>query len=576
MLRIFSFIFCLLLLGACLSAEKSVQSSKPKGNELTEAQRMILTSTYLDALKERSLGNIFESGKLLRQCLNMDPDNHAVLYDLSMTYRLQGNPSEALPLAEKAASLDPNNIWYLSTLAENYMDLNQTDKALKTFERIKTIDPERLDTYYELSMVKYSRGDMAGAIKELDQLEQKAGFSEELFQQKQLLYNEAGELDRAEEELKKAITSNPKDPVYYGMLAELYQSQGKSDLALEYYMKILAFDPENGRVQLALYDHYISMGEEEKAREALILGFEDELVDIDSKMGILLNFYEASEGDSSKKTLAYELCQKLMQVYPQEAKAHAVYGDFLMRDERYEEARNTFLEAVKRDAGRQVIWTQILAIDSFTQDYDDMKKDSQEAMELFPASPDFYLLNGIALNQLGDHAEAIDIFEVGRSLVIDNDAILADFYSNLADAYHQLEQHVESDKAFDKALNITPENVYVLNNYSYYLSLRKVKLDKARDMSLKSNEIMPGSASFQDTYAWVLYQSGDYNEAKTWIEKALSNGGAESGAVQEHYGDILFKLGQKTQAMEAWKRAAAYPDVSEFLSTKISTGNLVE
>lgn len=565
------------MLSACSpGVEKATQASKSKGTELTEAQRMVLTSTYLDALKERSLGNIYESGKLLNQCLNMDPENHAVLYDLSMTYRVQGNPTGALPLVEKAVSLAPDNIWYLSMMAENYMELNQPDKAQKAFERIKAIDPERLDTYYELSMVKYARGDLDGAIKELQQLEDRAGFSEELFQQKHILYTEAGEMDKAEQELLKAIEMNPKDAIYYGMLAELYQNKGEADKALIYYQKILEFDPENGRVHLALYDYYMSVGEEKKAKESLMLGFEDDLIDIDSKMGILLDFYETSENDISKRALAYELCQKLIEVYPQEAKAHAVYGDFLMRDERYPEARETFLEAVHRDASKQIIWTQILAIDTYTQDYEHMKMDSEAAIELFPASPDFYLLNGIALNQLGDHNDAIDILEAGKSMVIDDDAILTDFYSNLGDAYHQIKNHLESDKAFEKALSIGPENVYVLNNYSYYLSLRKEKLTKAKEMALKANMLMPNSASFEDTYAWVLYEATEYEEALSWIEKALSHGGSDSGTINEHHGDILFKLGRKELAMQAWKRASAFPDVSDQLPQKIASGNLVE
>jgi tetratricopeptide (TPR) repeat protein len=577
MTRLFSFFLILTFLTACSpGVDKSTQSSKAKGNEMSEAQRMVLTSTYIDAIRERSLGNIFESGKLLTQCLNMDPENHAVLYELSMTCRAQGNPSGALPLVEKSVSLSPDNIWYLSMLAENYMELNQLDKGQKTFERIKVLEPERLDTYYELSMVKYSRGDLDGAVKELEQLEKKAGFSEELFQQKHLLYTQAGKIDKAEQELLKAIETNPKEALYYGMLAELYDNKGDHEMALSYYQKILEFDPENGRVHLALYDHYVAIDNEAKAKESLMLGFEDERIEIDSKMGILLNFYELSETDSALKELSYELCKKMLEVYPQEAKTHAVYGDFLMRDERYPEARETFLEAVHRDASKQIIWTQILAIDTYIQDYKSMKLDSEEAMELFPASPDFYLLNGIAVNQLGSHAEAVDILEAGRSLVIDNDAILADFYSNLGDAYHQLGQSIDSDKAFEKALSITPDNVYLLNNYSYYLSLRKEKLTKAKEMALKANLLMPNSASFQDTYAWVLYEAKEYSEALIWIEKALSSGGAESGIIIEHHGDILYRLGQESQANDSWNRAKAFPDVSQFLDKKIASGKLVE
>ena len=92
-------------------------------------------------------------------------------------------------------------------------------------------------------------------------------------------------------------------------------------------------------------------------------------------------------------------------------------------------------------------------------------------------------------------------------------------------------------------LEINPKDTYVLNNYSYYLSLRNMDLDKAEAMSRKANELDPNNGNSQDTYAWILYASKKYTEAKEWIEKAILNGGEKNAVILEHYGDILFKLG---------------------------------
>ena len=74
--------------------------------------------------------------------------------------------------------------------------------------------------------------------------------------------------------------------------------------------------------------------------------------------------------------------------------------------------------------------------------------------------------------------------------------------------------------AYDKALRLDPENAYVLNNYSYYLSLRKQNLEKAKQMSAYANKLEPNNDSFLDTYAWIMFQLGDYNAAKEAQEKA--------------------------------------------------------
>ncbi len=577
MLKYTSIFILGLMIFSCTPREKtSLSSSKSKGQELSEEDKMRLTSIFIDAQRERMLGNLYESDKLLKKCLEIDPDNHAVIYDRACIAQTQGFTDASTEMAEKAVSISPDNMWYQVLLAELYLSQNDLNKAAKTYERIIDDYTQGFDYLYDLSMINYRLEDLNGAIDALDRIQEKTGFSEELFQQKQLLYREAGMTDKSIKDLEMAIETNPKDPVYYGMLAELYESMGKTDLALEYYEKILEFDPSNGMVQLSLYEHYLSTDRPEKARQALIMGFEDELIDIDAKVGILLSYYEMSENDPQKREEALELCNKLVEVYPGEAKAHAIQGDFLLREERYAESRESFRNAVEMDPDKQIIWSQILTLDSQLQDYPSMARDSEEAIELFPTNASFYLLYGISQNQLGAHQKALEMLQAGREMVIDDDALLVDFYSSIGDACHQLGKHIESDKAYDKALRIAPDNIYVLNNYSYYLSLRADRLDKAEAMALKANELNPGSASFEDTYGWVLYKAGKYEKARTWIEKALVHGGASSGVIHEHYGDILFNLGDLDGAMTAWEAAKNLGDYSEYLEQKIQQRNLIE
>lgn len=77
------------------------------------------------------------------------------------------------------------------------------------------------------------------------------------------------------------------------------------------------------------------------------------------------------------------------------------------------------------------------------------------------------------------------------------------------------------------------------------------------------------SSSFLDTYAWVLFTLEDYEKAKMYIERAMDAGGSESGAILEHYGDILFKLGETAEALQFWKKANGKNGVSEKLDEKI-------
>jgi len=576
MRRVFLGFPILLMLFSCSSDKALTGSGGAGSNGLSERDRMEVTSLFFDAQRQKQLGNLYNARKILEQILQKDPENDAALYDIARISAGQNEYAEALGFAERATAKDPENVWYQKLLADLYLSNGRIKDAESTYERIIETDPTNLFHYHDLSMLRYQSGDIEGAIKALKALEDELGYSEEVFQQKQMFYIESGQTTKARTELEEALEVNPMDPVLLRMMADMYEAEGNEEKALEYYERILSFDPENGMVHLSLYEYYMKKNELDKATESILLGFQDELIPLDSKMGIMISFYESSERDSSLRQQALLLCDKLVEVYPDEAKSHSMLGDFLIREGRYEEARGAFLNAVDLDPSKSVIWTQILALDSQLEDYQALQDDSQEALELFPASPDYYLLNGIAKNQLGDHQGAIRILKSGKSLVIDNDALLSDFYSNLGDAYNSEREYSESDKAFEKALEIQPDNIYVLNNYAYYLALRGERLERAVELAEKVNRLAPGSDSFEDTYAWALYKNGDFKEAKKWIEKAMEHGGSQSGTVIEHYGDILYRNGKEKEALEQWQRAAMFEDISEFLQQKIKEGRLIE
>ena len=162
-------------------------------------------------------------------------------------------------------------------------------------------------------------------------------------------------------------------------------------------------------------------------------------------------------------------------------------------------------------------------------------------------------------------------------MVVDNKSLEAQFYTSLGDAYNELKNFLKSDESYEKALAANPKDANVLNNYSYYLSVRGEQLEKAEKMSRQSNELEPKQSSYEDTYGWIMFKLGKYEDAKIWIEKSLSNGSDKSATVLEHYGDILFKIGDITKALLFWQKAKDAGDgASEFIDRKIQEKKLFE
>ena len=85
------------------------------------------------------------------------------------------------------------------------------------------------------------------------------------------------------------------------------------------------------------------------------------------------------------------------------------------------------------------------------QDFNSLVLDSKEGLELFPAQPVLYKLNGVALNKLGKYKDAIDVLTIGIDFVFDNNALEADFYNQLAFSYKKLNKTKEALKYKQKA-----------------------------------------------------------------------------------------------------------------------------
>jgi len=524
--------------------------------------------TYYEASKQKILGNYDKAIELYRKCLDQDPADAAAMYELANVYTEQGKVAEAVPFAEKSVEADPANKWYKVLLIQLYQAQGKYTDAGRIIDQLIVAEPGNIEYYEDKALNYIYNNDYKNAVKSYDILEQKMGINEDISVQKEKIYIMMGKPEKAIEEIRKLALAFPDEPRYLEMLAELYMTSGMYDQALEVYNEILKVDPENPYINISLSDYYRKKGDKAKSFEYLKAGFANPNLDIDSKVSILLAYYSVTEIYSSYKDEAFELATILIKAHPDDPKAHSIYADFLVQDKRYAEARVAFLKVISIDSTKYLVWEQLLFVESELGDNPAMADESERAIELFPDQPMLYLFAGAANFQMKDFEAAAKYFKNGANFVVGNDKMLAQFYSYMGDTYFQLKDHEKSDEAYERVLKIEPDNVLVLNNYAYYLSLRGVNLEKAEHMAKKAVELEPGNSSYEDTYGWVLFKQGSYQEAKEWIAKAIESG-EESAVVLEHYGDVMWKLDNKKEAAKYWEKAQKAGEGSEFLEMKV-------
>lgn len=568
------YFFFLFAFGACKSSKNAV-SSKEKST-LSEKDKIELMGEFVDGTREKITGNFEKAAHHFQKCLKIDPNHAASMYELATIYEFQKKDALALYLMKEATRIDSQNEWYRLLLATLYGKNGYFNEAAKIYKQLAQDYQGKIEYYYEWANALLFQNKYKDAIEVYEEIESKIGVSEEISLQKEKIWLRIGNQENAVAELKKLIREFPKEAKYYGMLAELYQSQGKTDLAMETFNELKAIDPKNPYVHLSLSNFYREKGEKEKSFEEMQIAFSNSDLNIDAKVNILLSYYLVGNAQPELQEQALRLCKILTETHPDDAKSFSIYGDFLYRDKKFHEARGQYRNAINLDKSKFPIWNQLMLLESELKDYEAMYSESKEAIELFPNQPSFYFFNGFSSIQKKKYEEAIKVLEEGKELVIENNPLLEQFYSTLGDAYNSLKDYPKSDSSYEKALQINPDNIYVLNNYSYYLSLRKENLERAEKMSKRSNELEPNSASFLDTYAWILYQMGRYDEAKKWIEKAFAAGADNNGTILEHYGDILFKLNDIEGALKYWNKAKEAGGGSEFLEKKIAGRALSE
>lgn len=563
-----------LCLGFFFLLPAQAQKGKKKGKkEVSSATIISGKQLFFEGLSEKNKGNVEQAKKLFLSTLEKLPENHAAQYELSRIYVGQGDLDKGITYIEQALEQDPENFFYNSFAAELYKTNGNIKKTITIVEDLAEAYPEKIDLLLYLAALNEEIGNLSNAEKYYLQAEEKAGFSYEIASQRISNYLRFKQYNKALSETERLIEEYPSYNEFRILLIEINLMAGDVGKAKRIAEEILVEDSINGPALIKLAN--ISL-HEKRINDSFLYSmkaFSMNEVNIDEKMALMLYYYELSNISSDYQNEIYNLAEIMISVHPNNPKGYSIYGDILRRDLQYEKALKQFKEAVLLAPDKHLIWEEIVLLENQLGLTDSMIVDCERAIEIFPSMPLFYLMQGIGYLQVEKANDAANVLEMGSMMVVDNPAQEEQFYASLGDAYNELKKHKKSDSYYEKALAINPKNAFVLNNYSYYLSLRGENLSRAKEMSKVAISLMPETASFLDTHAWVLYQLKEYEEAKKYLEMAIrfSENGA-SAEVLEHYGDVLFKLGQKEMAKTQWQKALEKADEKTQLETKISEG----
>jgi tetratricopeptide (TPR) repeat protein len=545
-------------------------------SKLTTSEKRLFDYYFYEAMNAKVAGKYDSAFDFLKYCQAIDSTNANIHYELGNYYTTLDDKNKALNYFRRATAYDNSNFYYNIAYASLCLEFKQYSDAIEQFEKLTEKNPDNTDLYVYLSEAYRQDGDLVKAIATLDKLEQIVGLNEKISLQKFQLYTMMKQEKKAYGEIQKYIDKYPTELKYQILLGDLYLQAGKKDEAFIVYSRAKAIDPEDPYLISSMAEYYEQTGNKEAAESELYTALISPKMDVDNKLAILAQYVGTLQTNNQGTQTVNALFDTLMTQHPQEPKLNMMYGNLLMMQKKPDEARFQFQVFADANPTNPFGWEQMLST-TFPDSIDMSVRICKEAISYIPDQPQFYFYLGMSEYLKKNHESALDALQKGIVYVDEkNVGLLSDFHGQIGDLYYHMGKADSAFISYEKALDYQPNNMGVLNNYSYFLALEKKDLDKAEKMSSITVKADPTNPTYLDTYGWVLFKQGAYTMAKIYIENAVRYSEEKkddlSAEVLEHYGDVLYKTDEPEKALEYWKKAKEKGDSeSKTLDRKIET-----
>lgn len=560
----FSFLlsFCIALLLVSCGTSRKANSAKDKNvvereDPLSFEQRRKFDYYFLEALRLKEKGELDAALDMYSHCLEIDSQSAAVQYEMAQFYMFLGQAQKGEAFLRKAVSLEPDNYWYKQTLASHFRKRGENEQAIGVIEDIAARFPSRLEPLMELVDLYARQENYQKVVHTLDRLEKLDGKSEQVSMEKFRMYLQMGDLERAFSEIESLAKEYPYEMRYLNILGDVYLENGRSEEAYDIFQKVLKEEPGYTPAMLSLVSFYEKTGQDSLYRVQLDSVLLNQKVESEMKVNIMRQLIARSERGDKDSTKITSLFDAILEQEQPNADVAMLAAQYLLSKKMDDKATSVLHKIVEIEPENKPAHLQLLSFAISKNDLDEVVRICTPAVEYMPEALEFYYYMGLAHYQKERNDEALKVFEKGVRQVNEQSdkTLVSDFYAIMGDIYHAKKMDVEAYAAYDSALVYKEDNIGVLNNYAYYLSVERKNLDKAEEMSYRTVKAEPKNGTYLDTYAWILFEKGKYAEARIYIDQALQHGGTESSVVVEHCGDIYFHCGETDKAVEYWKQA---------------------
>jgi tetratricopeptide (TPR) repeat protein len=461
-------------------------------------------------------------------------------FEFMLARRLEakGDTAAALEALKRAQTLDPKSAEILAEMAGLYARQNKAAEAIEAAEQALKLDAANLEAHRMLGLVYAAWSDggatapggrsqaqlRALAIEHLTKIVETPSAATDLNLQLTLarLHLRVGRADRAVPILENIVSQAPFATEPYTLLAEARMTLGRVDGAIEALEMAAELNPR----------HFVSLGE---------------LYERQGRWDDAAGAYERGIANlrAVPRDLRYRFFAALLNIPGGKGaqKARDALKEFLASNP--QDARGLFMLSAAslrlgdlagaEDAARKLLALDPASIQGLHALSDTLlaRREYRKVIDLLtPFFKDF------AVRAKGSESEAALLLAV------------------LAHAHSELDEHDEAVRVLTTAIKGDPLSAPALNSLGYTLADRGERLPEAIGFIERALKVDPNNPSYLDSLGWALFKQGRLEDAEPPLRKAAEALPSQS-VIQDHYGDVLARLGKFNEAIGAWERALA-------------------
>jgi len=440
---------------------------------------------------------------------------------LAQAYAGAGRDGDAIAWLEKSAADDPD---LYSTLAGFYERQRRWTDAANAYQRALAASPRNADLKAQYAAALINAGGKESLTKARDLLGEvvaaRPADVRALFQLSQV-QRRLGDLPAAEASARQVIARNDRSPMGYYALAlaleEQRQYQGVVDALAPAAAEFRARASANPASDLGLLLPHLGFAYQELGDYDKAIATFDEAHTVAPADAAVTAYLAQANLSAGRYAAALEITRKARADNPGELRFARLEAQALRQSGKADQAVSVLQDFAKKQDNPEA-YVALAQIYVDTKHGPEAVKVLQDAQAKFP----------------GDTTIG---FELGAVL-------------------DKQKRFTDAEAAFRHVLEKEPDNAPALNYIGYMLAERGERLGESVDLLKKALEIEPDNGSYLDSLGWAYYKSDRLDLARTNLARAADQLKANS-VIQDHYGDVLFKLSQYDDAIAAWTRALA-------------------